>query len=375
MASLCTRCSLRLQRQSQPSRLITRTFCQSTTRPVEFPTFTPSTNKTLNDTLAAYRDKHLVPAFLTRREQQLIFSPHKKDYLKENPTTIELGGQEIKLQWFDRHTDRPARIKLVKAALEQIFQSKDGRDWENVAKLLQALKEVHKAPLEEKVQDKIVRKAVHQGQISQVLKMLQHADKTSMSLKSGLVLKTLVMGVRNTAQRSGWEKEHVIRALEMMQRIAQLLETEQHGAGRNLVEGDPRMDPFILGVQLELVSVYAYKHNQGVDENETVARYADRLLCSIGEEQLDASVLETKLVLRDQGAHSEFQQAVPILHGVFLANKMLGEEMPQAEEARRLIAAYEHTMSGLAAILEGRAPAQGSYDHSALETWRRMIRD
>lgn len=313
-----------------------------------------------------------MPAFLNKREQKLIFSPKQKNYLKENPTTVELGGEEIELQWMNRLTDRPARQKLIKQALDAIFESNDGKDWRNLEKLLQALKEVHKKPLAEKLQDKIVRKAFDRGQINTVLQILQHVDRTGMSLKSGLVLRTLVMGLRDSAQKSGWEREHLRLSLERLEKVKELLESEDHGAGGIVRKTDPRRSPFVLGVQLELVAIYAFKHNAGVDSNDTVSRYADRLLSTISE---DHALLDRELALEEKAVQWRFQQAIPILHGVFIANKILGEKMPQAEKARHIIADYESRLNGLASVLEGRQPEKGSYDHTALEAWRRMIRD
>ncbi|KAI5365166.1 hypothetical protein Slin15195_G047030 [Septoria linicola] len=376
MASICTRCALRIQRASQREGSIipasSRAFSQSTSSSREFPMFEYSTNDDLNDALANFRNKHLVPAFLNRREQKLIFSPKQKDYLKENPQTIELGGEEIELQWIDRLTDRPARKKLVKDALNQIFQTKDGKAWENVGKLMIA-NQTLKKPLEEKLQAKIVRKAFTQGRSSHILTILQQVEKTGMTLKSPCVLHTLVQGFRDMAMKSNWEKTHVEKALKDMNLVTLMLESEQHGNTGALRKGDPRRSPEVLGVMLELAAVYAFKHADAKDVNGIVQRYADRLLSCMSEEHV--SPPEDALYLCKTGPQTAFQQAIPVLHGVFVANKVLGEKMPQGEKARQVIANYESRLSSLASELESRAPEKGTYDYTALEAWRRMIRE
>ncbi|KAF2211852.1 hypothetical protein CERZMDRAFT_97781 [Cercospora zeae-maydis SCOH1-5] len=372
MTSICTRCALRLHRVSQQEtqHIVGRAFSQATTRSREFPTFAYTANDDLNDALADLRNKHLVPAFLTTRERKLIFSPKHKDYLKQNPQTVEFGGDEIELQWINRLTDRPAREALTRQALEQIFETKDDKTWSNVAKLLQANK-ILKKPVDERMQAKIVRKALHQGKILHVLSILQQSRKTGMSLKTPEVLETLIQGLRDLAQRSNWNKAHTEKALKEMNIVAWLLESEEHGDGGKLRKDDPRRSPKVLGVMLELAAVYAYKHTEGKDVTGVVQRYADRLLSCMDDAQVSPS--DEALFLVERGPQTSFQQYIPILHGTFVANTLLREQMPQADKARQVIANYEARLSELAAVLESRAPEKGTYDYVALESWRRMI--
>lgn len=374
MTSICTRCALRIHRASQQEtqQIASRAFSQATTRSREFPTFAYTTNDDLNDALANLRNKHLVPAFLNKREQKLIFSPKQKDYLKENPQTIELGGEEIELQWINRLTDRPARKVLTQQALEQIFATRDDKAWTNVAKLLQA-NQILKKPVDERMQAKIVRKALNQGKIAHILAILQQSQKTGMSLKTPQVLDTLIQGFRDLAQRTNWDKAHTEKALKEMNLVALMLESEEHGGGGRLRKDDPRRSPKVLGVMLELAAVHAYKHLEGKDTTGVVHRYADRLLSCMDDGHVAPS--EEVLNLSERGPQTSFQQSIPVLHGTFLANKMLGEKMPQAEKARQVITNYEARLSGLAAVLESRAPEKGTYDYLALESWQKMIRD
>ncbi|KAM3417843.1 hypothetical protein BST61_g6064 [Cercospora zeina] len=296
----------------------------------------------------------------------------QKDYLKENPQTVEFGGEEIELQWINRLTDRPARGTLTRQALGQIFETKDDKTWSNVAKLLQANK-ILKKPVDERMQAKIVRKALNQGKIAHILAILQQSQKTGMSLKTPDVLDTLIQGLRNLAMKTNWDKAHTERALKEMNIVASMLESEEHGDGGKLRKDDPRRSPKILGVMLELAAVYAYKHTGGKDVTGVVQRYADRLLSCMDDAQV--SPPDEALFLVERGRQTSFQQSIPVLHGTFVANKMLGEQMPQAEKARQVITNYEARLSGLAAMLESRAPEKGTYDYVALESWKKMIRE
>ena len=68
-------------------------------------------------------------------------------------------------------------------------------------------------------------------------------------------------------------------------------------------------------------------------------------------------------------------QAIPVWHGLSLAEKILGKDMPQRQAASKAIAEYEVALRGLAAELAARNPAEGTYDHQALEAWRQCIRE
>ena len=66
---------------------------------------------------------------------------------------------------------------------------------------------------------------------------------------------------------------------------------------------------------------------------------------------------------------------VPIWHGLQLAQKILGDEMPQRQIAERIVKDYEAGLTILAQAIEAKAPKAGGYDAEALDAWRRCIRD
>lgn len=80
------------------------------------------------------------------------------------------------------------------------------------------------------------------------------------------------------------------------------------------------------------------------------------------------------ITLAEKGPQWHFLQAIPVLHGVFLANKTLGSSMPKQELATQIIASYEERLSAAAATLEARSELT-RYDDQALQAWRRCIRD
>ena len=70
------------------------------------------------------------------------------------------------------------------------------------------------------------------------------------------------------------------------------------------------------------------------------------------------------------------RRGVPIWHGLSLAKKILGDDMPKPELAERVVKDWERGLSQLAQNLEkGKMTELGSYGDQALAVWRGCIRD
>ncbi len=67
--------------------------------------------------------------------------------------------------------------------------------------------------------------------------------------------------------------------------------------------------------------------------------------------------------------------AVPILNGLRLAQKILDEEMPKSELANKLITEYEAALTSLAAAIEAQRPSNGSYGDQALRVWLSVTKE
>jgi len=66
---------------------------------------------------------------------------------------------------------------------------------------------------------------------------------------------------------------------------------------------------------------------------------------------------------------------IPIWHGLLLAEKILGKDMPQQQLARKVRQDYEAGLTILAQAIEAQGPKEGSYGGQALRAWRGCIRD
>lgn len=174
----------------------------------------------------------------------------------------------------DRRRDIPAKRPLVKKALELMRQPED---WKQLPSLLEGLaKGDGKSTID--LQEKIIRKAIEADQFSVILRCLRRSHAIGMTLKNDTVLSQVLWGLHRSAQLEDWDEKRLRKAIRQADELAQLLESDDHGAGKKIAENDPRTRPATIGVFLELAAVNSYKFYAGRDQDGSVKRYSDRLM-------------------------------------------------------------------------------------------------
>lgn len=282
---------------------------------------------------------------------------------------MQIGDEEIQLSWMDRRSDIPNRKKLVRHVLDLMGKSGDRKAWSNLPLMLVGLKHID-AKLDESMMEMIVRRAVNAGRLDVIIQCLEQARFTGMTLKRDEVLRNVIWGLHSQAQRQNWSASAVHKALAEARQLALMLEAEEHGTGKVLARDDPRQRPEIIGVFLELAAVNAYKHEGKTDKSGVLAAYTTRLLSCIGDKAQPKSFAPPKV-----GPVYEMLHGVPIWHGLSLAQKVLGNQMPMAQQAAEVAADYEASLNNLAQAIEAQAPKDGSYGAQALDVWKNCIRD
>lgn len=309
------------------------------------------------------RAKHFIPAYLQPSERKLIFRDKNKQLLADNPQTATIDDEEVPLVWLDRRHEIPARRELTEQAIT-LMSKGSPKDWQNLPNLLIGIKhcrgrkEIHPGVLEYSV-----RKAVAAGQLSILFRCLQQSRATGLSLKNQPNLtRMLVAGVHATASTASWSEEATSRALAEARQLSLLLETDAHGPGRTMKRDDPRRNPNIIGVFLSLAAAHAHLHSTpasaGTDK-ETVKAYVVRLLSTIGDQTQPRSWAPPK-----NGPVWEMLEGAPILHGLALAQRVLGAEGLAGDEARaaaRIVEDYEAGLDNLAKALEAGEVKKGSH--------------
>jgi len=163
----------------------------------------------------------------------------------------------------------------------------------------------------------------------------------------------------------------VKEALGLARNVSNLLESEAHGSGANLLPRDPRQRPEVIGVFLELAAVNAQLHQNGEDRGNAVKAYTARLLSCMDE----SSRQPTGLQPPDSGPVWEMLEGASIWHGLALAQKVLGSNVPNAQEVGKIAADYEAGLENLCKSIEAKDPKEGSYGAQAVRVWRECTRD
>ncbi|KXL47677.1 hypothetical protein M433DRAFT_111160 [Acidomyces richmondensis BFW] len=381
MNTLCTRCALWVRRataQAEPLPLnVIRAFSRSspTRKHHGVPAFTATGNPELDDVLLSMRQTHFIPAYLSEPERRMIFGTKHRQQLLDNPQSVIIGDEEIELKWIDRRKEIPNRTKLFHKAISLMSASSEGghegeaKAWENLPALLTGLKKAHAVP-PEKAMAKIVRKAVGCGRIGIIIQCLHQVEHTGMSLQMPEVLNNVIYGLRTLAQKDGWSEEALGKALKDSQQIAILLEMKEHGGGGIIKTNDARGRKEVIGVFLELAAMHAYKFQNGKDVDGKVKMYAERLM-----DRLEFASQPPSSTPPSNGPVYSMLNAVPILNGLRLAQKILDEEMPKSELANKLITEYEAALTSLAAAIEAQRPSNGSYGDQALRVWLSVTKE
>lgn len=78
---------------------------------------------------------------------------------------------------------------------------------------------------------------------------------------------------------------------------------------------------------------------------------------------------------RPTGPQTEMLRGVPLWHGLSLAFRVLGEELPQRVRAEKILRDYESGLEILAQAIEAQNPKEGTYGDQALRAWRDCIRE
>ena len=283
MASICFRCALRSRiaessRHRAPSK---RTFTSSTTRRKgPLPQFTPTSQPELDNVLASLRDKWLIPAALSNQERNLIFKPKYKEQLEQNPEVVTIGDEDVELHHIDRFADVPSLKKELLPKIIELMSKGERSDWNNLPALLAGLTKAKLTP-RRGIMGKIARKAIEAGRFGTILQCLQQAELTQMTLRKREVLRNVVYALREVAQREQWSEEATSKALRDANAVAAMLEDKANGSGTETRLNDPRTDPYVLAVYLELAAVYAYEHQEAKDVDGKVRVYAERLLSNL----------------------------------------------------------------------------------------------
>jgi len=247
------------------------------TSPGVVPSFRESGSDELNDSLVTIREQYFFPAFLNKQQKNLVYKNKYKQQLENSPARVTLGDEDFDLVHVNRRTDLSARRPLVNSIIKMMREHKE---WYHLVPLLEGLHTARVTP-DISTQERIIRQATEDDSLNAVLACLTKVDDTGMSLKHNEVLHWVLRGLRRSAAKHNWERKYLAKSLSQLKELASILEQEGHTRGKtphNLTSDDPRTNPLVIGVWLELYGINAVKYQKGQDTDGSVKKYAERAM-------------------------------------------------------------------------------------------------
>ncbi len=312
------------------------------------PAFTDVSSPELNDLLSALRQKFIMPAHLSKEQRRLIYKEKHKNVLLTEPVTATISGESFTLQHISKTKDVP---NVYHALFDAIELMKEKKDWDNLPNLLEGLKHGGLRTQKLLLKQKVVGKATRAGRQEVILECLRRAADTGIVLEESEFVAKVMLSMHYKAQNSDWDKHETAKALSWAEMVVALLEDPKHAGNRKLDgKKDPRVQPEVTGILLELAAVRAVKHLGSRDSNGKVAEYAMRFL---------GTPLELKEPENEYVLNPWLLSHIPILHGMYEALKVLDPSSvvaarlkTKSEELDACVSVYRNMLSEVAGAKE-----------------------
>jgi hypothetical protein len=229
------------------------------------------------------------------------------------------------LQHINKRKDIPNHKKALYNAMKLM---KEKTDWANLPNLLEGLKVAGMNTNTPPIKGVVLSELMKAGRQEVILECLRRVEGTGMQLKEPNFVIRIMLAMQKRAFTINWHEHETAKALKWAEMVVVLMEDPKHAGSRVLAgEDDPRLQPEVIGILLELAAVRAVKHLESRDVDGKVAEYAARLV-------------GTPLDFKTPPGEGEYDlnpwlwAHVPVLHGMYEALKVLDSSSAVAEGLR-----------------------------------------
>ncbi|PNS16527.1 hypothetical protein CAC42_261 [Sphaceloma murrayae] len=364
---VCRSCARRAQ-SITPSTRSLRHFSQSSRprRSHAVPDFTSTSSSELNEVLSTLRNDHILPAYLNRSQQRLVFRKKYRSELENSSVTVSVEHEDFELKALDRGQTMAERKPLVKKAIDLVTQEKA---WGQVYPLLEGLAKIRDAT-DQATMEKLIRRAAMEGRFGVVVQCLKAAERTGLTMRDKYVFKGVLRGLRQIVERRGWEQGALDRAIRYGNEVAVLMVDGEHMSSKRIprkeaavVEGNPLKNPISMATWLELHAVRAYKYGNEQDDTSKLKAYHDRIVSCFNAKRAPEWLSATPLDIPNQ-----FLRLLPLWQGVLLTNKVLRTELPPKSKSLQdfAVSCGESLSKTVSYLREQGDHPEGSYAATAI---------
>ncbi|RSM01509.1 hypothetical protein CDV31_011320 [Fusarium ambrosium] len=186
--------------------------------------FAKTENTQLNEALGTIQEKIILPAYLPRKQRELVFNPKMRSFIQQNPVVIELDGLEHKFTTIDRFTEIPNSKKALGEVLG-LMETRE--DWDNIGTLLAGYKKAG-IRLQSYHYDKIIRKAGQSKQTYAIIECAKQSGKTGLFLTKKNHLVLLLADINNKITSPSGEANESAQALKWIELVLDLIQRPEH---------------------------------------------------------------------------------------------------------------------------------------------------
>ncbi|RYN67958.1 hypothetical protein AA0118_g1762 [Alternaria tenuissima] len=320
------------------------------------PNFLPPSKPELSELLSKFNAKILLPSHLTKEQRKLVYSKESRAKLEAEPVEITLGDVTLPLEHLDRNR-MPNRFKTFRTI---VAESETKEDWENVVRCLEGFEEAG-IRVEIAWQELVVRSLNLADMHHLILKMLQRSKATGVKLTELGVLRQVLRSVHDKAALSDWAEEETAKMYKQAKQIVELMDNEEHHKVQKRedqpYQGDWRGRPSVVALPTELAAVLAERHG---GDKEQVKKLSNRLVNALKQSDytawLDMTSLRSgtkadsfKNVITQLSFIKTYTQdlleAMIVWNALKTSRKVLGAEMPMAEEAQKFETKAEQVLT------------------------------
>ncbi|KAK4106838.1 hypothetical protein N658DRAFT_461806 [Parathielavia hyrcaniae] len=289
--------------------------------------FGESSTPELSKLLDTFRYYIVLPTYLAPEQRKKIYKPKLKDYLQNDPVTMEIDGETYKFRHIRMAADLPNTRRLVKQATNAMTTK---QDFQNLPALLEGCERANRK-LSTAIWTAMLRRAAMHKSLPVIMDCIKAVKRTGFKLDRSEVINELLVWLQIPAIESGWDEDKTRVAFKQVRLVLNLMESDENHLPRKKDElAFPfYRDPQVLAHRLHMAAARAVHHKKGEDVDGQVAKYAQELvtLWPEGAGLLDLQPAESYknrekmwyLINRNQ----YLWHASPVLNGLTLAAQVV----------------------------------------------------
>ncbi|KAF4979632.1 hypothetical protein FZEAL_4189 [Fusarium zealandicum] len=245
--------------------------------------FNQTENTELNEVLATIQDKIILPAYLPKKQRELVFNPKKRTFIQQNPVIIELDGLEHKFTTIDRFKEVPNSKKVFH---DVIGLMKTKEDWDNIGTLLAGYKKAG-IRLRREHYTKIIRLAGESKQSYSIIECAKQSQVTGFVLDKKEHLLQLLVSINNKIISPSGKENESAQALTWAELVLDLIQRPEHLQEEVQPYNRLHLDPIVRGL-------YLYTQASAAQAKQATEQPADELVQAVKENAETVSSLWTR---------------------------------------------------------------------------------